>query len=391
MYIKQLIALIGAIIFLNGCSENERKAMITISSNVDHPMAVIGLNERDFPEIFEAFSNEHLSVLDSESGDPILYQWLADELLLALELKEGKSRTLAITASSKKPLDPDARTFARFVPERTDDFAWENDKVAFRTFGPDAKNRVVEGRSNGTLSSGIDVWHKKVTYPIIDKWYHKELQTEGTYHKDDGEGADYYHVGTSRGVGGTGFWDKDTLYAAENFIRYKLIAEGPVRTVFKLYYEPYQVGDRLISETKTISLDLGSQLSKFEVEAVCEHHGELPYLTAGITLHENQGNTLVDHASGIYAVWEPMEGTNLGTAIITNQPEGDFQKHISKYRDQSQLLVNLKPDKDRFTFYAGFAWDQAGEITDLALWKAYLNDFSNRLKNQPFVELTQKP
>ncbi|MFN3801023.1 DUF4861 family protein, partial [Belliella pelovolcani] len=89
--------------------------------------------------------------------------------------------------------------------------------------------------------------------------------------------------------------------------------------------------------------------------------------------------------------WEPMEGTSLGTAIITPQLAVDYKKHISQYRDQSQLLVNVKPKENKFTFYAGFAWDQAGEITDIALWEAYLIDFSDQLKNQPTVELTQKP
>lgn len=59
-------------------------------------------------------------------------------------------------------------TYARFVPERTDDFAWENDRVAFRTYGPEAQRLVEERKPNGTLSSGIDLWLKKVTYPIID-------------------------------------------------------------------------------------------------------------------------------------------------------------------------------------------------------------------------------
>jgi hypothetical protein len=391
MKLKRLIALFGMAIILTACSDRENKAIITISSDVDHPMAVIGLNERDFPEILQAYSKENLEVLDVESGEQVLYQWLEDELLLAIELKGGKSRTLSITRSNTKPGNPEERTFARFVPERTDDFAWENDKVAFRTFGPDAKKRVIEGRSGGTLSSGIDVWHKKVKYPIIDKWYHKELQTKGTYHEDDGEGADYYHVGTSRGVGGTGFWDKDTLYVAENFIRYEQIAEGPVRTVFKLYYEPYQVGDRLVSETKTISLDLGSHLSRYEVEAVCENTGTLPYLTAGITLHENKGTTIVNQSNGIYAVWEPMEGTHLGTAILTPQEVENYLKHISTHRDQSQLLANIKTEQNKVTFYAGFAWDQAGEITDIEMWETYLNDFAKRLRNQPKVTLTQKP
>ena len=37
-------------------------------------------------------------------------------------------------------------TYARFVPERSDDFAFENDKVAFRIYGPALKN---SGVNNG--------------------------------------------------------------------------------------------------------------------------------------------------------------------------------------------------------------------------------------------------
>ncbi len=46
---------------------------------------------------------------------------------------------------------------ARFVPERMDDFAFENDKVAFRVYGPALKNSQ---ENNGT-----DCWLKRVDYP----------------------------------------------------------------------------------------------------------------------------------------------------------------------------------------------------------------------------------
>ena len=52
---------------------------------------------------------------------------------------------------------------SRFVPERKDDFAFENDKVAFRIYGPALK----DSKEN----SGIDCWLKRVDYPTIDKWY----------------------------------------------------------------------------------------------------------------------------------------------------------------------------------------------------------------------------
>lgn len=82
------------------------------------------------------------------------------------------------------------------------DFAWENDKVAFRTYGPACQKLFEDGKPGGLISSGIDCWLKRVDYPIIDKWY-KKNEAGGSYHVDDGEGLDNYHVGTTRGCGGT--------------------------------------------------------------------------------------------------------------------------------------------------------------------------------------------
>ena len=58
---------------------------------------------------------------------------------------------------------PEAMAYGRFVPEREDDFTWENDKVAFRIYGP---------ASNGKGQvSGVDAWLKKVPWPIVDKFH----------------------------------------------------------------------------------------------------------------------------------------------------------------------------------------------------------------------------
>ena len=91
------------------------------------------------------------------------------------------------TAQTSEP-----NTFCRFVPERSDDFAWENDKIAFRAYGPAL-------HASGE-NSGIDCWLKRVDYPIINKWY-KENAEGKSYHKDHGEGYDPYKVGASRGCG----------------------------------------------------------------------------------------------------------------------------------------------------------------------------------------------
>ena len=78
------------------------------------------------------------------------------------------------------------RAVARFVPERKDDFAWENDLVAFRTYGPSLRP--------GPENSGIDCWFKRVPYPVMDKWYIEDRLKlpcgiiAKPYHDDQGEG-----------------------------------------------------------------------------------------------------------------------------------------------------------------------------------------------------------
>ncbi|MEP1953988.1 MAG: DUF4861 family protein, partial [Algoriphagus sp.] len=117
---------------------------------------------------------------DKTSNQKVLIQWVdenqdgqMEEMLFWANLKENeiKSYKISLSLTPTQTSEPDERTFARFVPERIDDIAWENDKVAFRTYGPEAERIVVEKKPGGTLTSGIDAWLKRVSYPIIDKWY----------------------------------------------------------------------------------------------------------------------------------------------------------------------------------------------------------------------------
>tara|TARA_A200000159_G_scaffold161456_2_gene183444 strand:- start:3798 stop:4106 length:309 start_codon:yes stop_codon:yes gene_type:complete len=87
-----------------------------------------------------------------------------------------------LIAGCSLPLHDNAAYFqARHVPERLDDFAFENDKVAFRLYGPALQ---ASAENNGT-----DCWLKRVDYPIIDKWYQRHAQGK-SYHEDTGEGYD---------------------------------------------------------------------------------------------------------------------------------------------------------------------------------------------------------
>ena len=79
--------------------------------------------------------------------------------------------------------------------ERRDDFAWENDRTAHRMYGKALETWAQEPLT----SSSVDVWFKRTRRLVINDWYMVD-----DYHRDNGEGADMYSAGKSRGCGGNG-------------------------------------------------------------------------------------------------------------------------------------------------------------------------------------------
>jgi hypothetical protein len=337
---------------------------------------------------------ESLGVVDSQTGKTVMFQLYdqsgdgrPDVILFQPKVPAGGSKSYLLLKMNFQPRFK-SNVYSRFVPERTDDYAWENDRVAFRTFGPTAQKMIEEKIPGGTLTSGIDCWLKKVDYPIINKWYKKHTTGKGSYHEDTGEGFDNYHVGSSRGCGGIGIWEDDTLWASKNFTGYKTLANGPIRTAFELTYAPWKAGNKTIEEHKIISLDLGSNLSRIEVYT---KHADT--LTAGITLHEKTGKISIDSAHCWAEYWEavPEHQYEMGCAVLTT-PEycSGFRKHFSPLKDHSHLMMDLKVKNGKTVYYSGFFWTKSKQFNGKEEWEKYLTEYAEKLKNPLKIKVNGK-
>ena len=259
---------------------------------------------------------------------------------------------------------PEVMAYGRFVPEREDDFTWENDKVAFRIYGPSSSGK-------GQVS-GVDAWLKKVPYSIIDKRYAGHLQGV-SYHEDHGEGYDPYHVGDSRGVVGTAIWIDGKPWPAVMYNSYEVLEVGADLVKFNVKYE-WDTPLGRVAESKTFSLALGDQL--YTVQSVYTLDGEpaaLP-VAIGLTTHDGAAQATGNPEIGGISTWETIDDYGLGTGVLLAPDRVEDILHVeSEDKDASHVwLITSSDENGELNFRAGFAWEAAGEITSFKTWNKYL-------------------
>lgn len=306
------------------------------------------------------------------------------ELIFQHDFAAGeKSATFTIERTSEVSPVFATKAYARYIPERLDDFGWENDKIAHRTYGPALAAPAQPGTGKEVLvTSGIDVWCKRVSYPIVDRWYNKG---HDHYHQDEGEGMDMYQVGASRGCGGTGIWDGQKLHVGRNYQTWRILANGPVRTVFELTYDTWDGKGAKISETKRFTVDAGHNLdqieSTFHVVA-----GTASTLTVAVGLNKNPADKgqepqiTVGRQRGDASItqWIAQKSNgSLGTAIVI------FPDAFTGFTEDDRnllALARIEPGQP-LKYLAGAGWSKAGEFTTREAWEAYVALAAARLRS----------
>jgi hypothetical protein len=283
-------------------------------------------------------------------------------------------------------------------PERKDDFAWENDRGAYRVYGP-ALERSKE------RSYGIDVWTKNtpelvvddryyiedvVTIPRIDSLYrnnwHKRdsLYRIISYHYDHGRGLDPYRVGASLGCGAPALMVGDSIVMPYCFERYEVLDEGPLRFTVRLVQSPRMVCGVKVVEHRQITLDKGSNFCRMEVSYSPPKQGELEgvSLCSGVVLQPEDRESYV-LGQNYVSYTDPTDQPNVHQAplyVAVLFPNGTV---TTKRQDNHVLGIVSNYDFKPYTYYFGSAWAKYDVRTEEE-WKAriewYLRSLQQPLK-----------
>ncbi len=206
---------------------------------------------------------------------------------------------------------------ARYVPERMDDFVFENDLYCFRVYG-----KALEGNPT---SPGFDFWAKNCDTLVAEGRYLLYAQgSDVAYHHDRGNGKDCYKVAVSLGAGASSPLIADTLrYPATNYRSYDMLESKPGKAVFVLHYPEWEACGYRISLDKKFTVTAGRRFCEVEDTYTFSGPTEELDIAAGIFRHREED--LLEEYAGPdrVAVWEhasdqsvePEDGL-IGVAVV---------------------------------------------------------------------------
>lgn len=284
--------------------------------------------------------------------------------------------------------------YGRQYPERKDDLAWENDRGAWRIYGPALQ-------ATGERSYGIDVWTKNTPDLVVEQRYwtedvvwmpvverlRKENRHRGdslyrtiSYHYDHGRGLDPYKVGATLGCGAPALRHAGTIHYPYCYKTFELLDNGPLRFSVKLTYGPTVVAGDTVVEHRVITLDKGSNFNRIEVWY--EGLRQPVDFVSGVVLHDDSPQSVV-LSDRYVACADPTDN-----AAVINAPlfVGAFfpDGQVATRREAGHALGILSGYRgQRYAYYAGSAWSKY-DVRSLQEWQQrvewHLRAVNNPLK-----------
>lgn len=283
----------------------------------------------------------------------------ADELVFQIDLKPRQTRWATIEYGEpdqiyRKRNEYPKRTYALFA-NKIEGLGWESSKNAWRLYF-DPRN-------------AIDLYGKRRDSMFLDF----AATPEYPYHLDTINGRDIFRIGGAIGIGAVGAWVDSKVVKVEDVAvrHWRIISNGPVRSIIEIDYEGWKVGGKTINLRSRIVQWAGDRGFFHTIKA--ENAQGITFLT-GLTRHDRA--PVFRSESGTSTSWlatygeqvvEPsaaptkeLTGTNLGLVIIF------LNGKAATAQDDLNYLMTFSLPQNNAGWYVAAAWDQEGMNNNLA-------------------------
>lgn len=335
-------------------------------------------------------------IVKNKRGQQIGSQITHDGLLL-IDASVRPHGSATYYVSIGKPYRQKVYATGALYKIRKDDIAWENDRCAYRVYGPALQK-------TGERSFGTDIWVKNTPDTVVYERYIKDMignrknddETEilTSFHLDHGNGLDPYRVGATLGLGAPSLMVGKNQVLPYCYKDYRILDNGPLRFTVELTYNPSTVGNmKNVVEHRIISLDKGSNFNKMIV-----WYDGLTTPTdfaTGFPIHEEDTETKT-FAKDYVSYADPTDNVEVNNSQVyvgVLFPEGIdhtyYQLFEKKHDGATGHALGLKrglKNGEKYSYYFGAAWSKY-DVRSYAEWQIRIKDYLDALKNPLQVEI----
>lgn len=308
-------------------------------------------------------------------GEPVASQLVFDEqgslnsILFQADVEAGSSAYYKVARGEREEYEP--KVYGRYVPERMDDYAWENNLTAYRIYGPSLKDPCTQG---------VDVWVKNTSKLIINEWF-----ARNDYHHNYGEGMDCYKVGNTLGAGALAVVNGRELVLSGNYLKQQCKLNGPLRTSAEFTYDAVEVGDQRIVMHRIITLDADSRFTRQEY-IFKGFKGEIE-VAAGMIQHDvkqrNDGSNFVALTEATSDTQNPERDGNISLAVVLDG--GTASEDIGSHA----VVVRKVKAGERVVMLNGSGWSLGG-VEEHSQWLQQVEQAAERMAKPLNVRIRRR-
>ncbi len=231
---------------LCACGVQDRTVSVTNDSPVDRHLETVGVS---FDELgIRGLTAENAVVMTAE-GEQIPSQVITGDdggqaLIFQADLKAGESGNFVVSKGVREVFD--TLVNSRYVPERKDDYEYENNLILGRIYGPALE---------GPRTFGPDIFIKNTPALVFDRWL-----AGRDFHRNHGEGMDCYMVGKTLGGGSCAPVSDGRVCTGDNYATQRRLCNGPVRTAAEFTWSEFEFGGAAVTVKRSLSLDANTRL-----------------------------------------------------------------------------------------------------------------------------------
>jgi len=367
---------------------------VTNTSELNRCNETVELNLNSLSMADESLTRDKILVLDSKYKE-VPSQVYTDRygnssLIFKTDVKAGETVKYYLAEGERAAYE--TKCHSRYVPERLDDYAFENDLIAGRIYGPALEDPKTVGQ---------DIWVKNTSRLVIDDWF-----ALNDYHTNHGEGMDCYKVGNTLGGGALApiliGQDGQHIITVGNYSTWEHLTDGPVRTAAMFKYGPFEIdGTDFILERELI-LDASSHFVKNRCRFV-QQDGELKITELPVVLgairHEvlstSSGDNFIAFTEKTSDTKTPEKDGDINIGLVLNPA---IKGAVVAELEGHSVLKCFVPVGKSIEFWTGNAWSQGLKSTvreglvegsfDAGSWAANVADFA-QATNYPLRVLVE--